>query len=191
MRKLITAAAAIAIILSISSCNASNSGDNTPERVAGGQTKVSQAGNVPGQEGNKNNAEESGFYFTYNGVKIVLDTEVEPVIKALGKDYMYTEDWSCAYVGKDYIYDYKALKIDAQEKDGKVLINNVEARNDSVDCNGIKVGQSFDDVKKVFGEPDSTDDYAISYVKNGIELQFITDGSGKIISISCAHETQE
>lgn len=191
MRRLLTLALAAGIILTLSSCSASSSGDNTPERIAGGQTKVSQAGNRPVSDGNNNAAVESGFFFTYNGVKLVLDTEVEPVIKELGKEYIYTENPSCAYVGIDYTYDYKSLIIFAQEKGGKIVIDTVEARNDTVDCNGIKVGQSFDDVKKVFGEPTSVEDFGITYVKNGIKLQFLSDGSGKVITISLTHETPE
>ena len=191
MRRLLTLALAAGIILTLSSCSASSSGDNNPERIAGWQTKVSQAGNRPVSDGNNNAAVESGFFFTYNGVKLVLDTEVEPVIKELGKEYIYTENPSCAYVGIDYTYDYKSLIIFAQENGGKIVIDTVEARNDTVDCNGIKVGQSFDDVKKVFGEPTSVEDFGITYVKNGIKLQFLSDGSGKVITISLTHETPE
>ena len=62
---------------------------------------------------------------------------------------------------------------------------------DFYDMDGNPVGQSFDDVKKVFGEPTSVEDFGITYVKNGIKLQFLSDGSGKVITISLTHETPE
>ena len=67
----------------------------------------------------------------------------------------------------------------------------MEVRDNTVDCGGVKVGQTLDDAQKVYGTPSSTADYGISYVKNGTELQFITDGSGKILYILYTNETKD
>lgn len=186
MKRLIPAAIALAIVLSMTSCAASN--DTTPELVSGGQTKIAATG---GSGASDNAQTEDKYYLTYNGVKIVLGAETAPVVKAIGKDYVYTENPSCAYVGIDYTYDYKSFIIYAQSKDGKEFINTVEVRDNTVDCGGVKVGQTLDDAKKVFGTPSSDAEYGIVYVKNGTEIQFITDGSGKIIYILYTNETKD
>ena len=140
MKRLIPAAAVLSLALILTSCAASN--DTTPEKVSGGQTKVAaSASDASGNAGNK--AAEDGFNITYNGVRIALDAEAEPIVKALGKDYMYTENPSCAYVGIDFTYDYKSFIIYAQERNGKVVVNTVEVRDNTVDCGGVKVGLFF------------------------------------------------
>ena len=188
MKRFIPAAAVLSLALILSSCSASN--DTTPERVSGGQTKVAaSASDASADAGSK--ASEGGFSITYNGVRIDLDAEAEPIVKALGKDYMYTENPSCAYVGIDFTYDYKSFIIYAQERNGKVVVNTVEVRDNTVDCGGIKVGQTIDDVKKVYGEPSTVEETGIVYVKDGKELQFITDGTGKVIFVLYTHVTAD
>ncbi len=186
MKRLIPAAIALCIMFSMTSCARSN--NTTPERISGGQTKIAASEASAASDKSKT---EDRFYLTYNGVKIVLGAETAPVVKAIGKEYVYTENPSCAYVGIDYTYDYKSFIIYAQSKDGKEFINTVEVRDNTVDCGGVKVGQTLDDAQKVYGTPSSTADYGISYVKNGTELQFITDGSGKIIYILYTNETKD
>ena len=67
----------------------------------------------------------------------------------------------------------------------------MEVRDNTVDCGGVKVGQTLDEAKKVFGTPSSDAEYGIIYVKNGTELQFIADDSGKIIYILYTNETKD
>ena len=181
MKRLIPLSIVLCGVMMATSCASSAGEDNTPELVTGGQTMVSStettvASSDKGQKGDK-------FYITYNGVKIVLGEEVAPVVKAIGKEYIYTENPSCAYVGIDYTYDYDSIIIYAQTKDGKEFINTVEIRDDKVDCYGIKVGQTLNDAKAVLGTPVSEAEFGIIYDKNETELQFITEGSDKIVSI--------
>ena len=179
MNKKIMAAAFISFALLLTACSANK--DTTPERVSGGQTKVTVTESSGDAKANKND--------TANGVNIVLDAETEPVVKAIGGNPVYTEKPSCAYVGIDYTYDYGAFVLYAQSKDGKELINTVEVRSDAVDVCGTKVGLTLPEVKKILGQPSSDDETALTYVKNGIELQFITDDSGKVVLILYTHET--
>lgn len=190
MKKTIPAAILLSMALMLTSCSAGKDGDNTPERVSGGQTKVSSTENAATAASGESKADPA-FSLTYNGVKIRLDDEVAPVVKSLGKDYVYTQNPSCAYVGVDITYDYKALILYCQEKNGKEIINTVEVRNDTVDCGGIKIGQTLDDVKKIYGDPASSEEYGIVYEKDGLELQFITDNSGKIVFILYTHVRTE
>ena len=182
------AAALISLALMMTACSANK--DTTPERVSGGQTKVAVT-ESNGNSGSAENNTANGFFITYKGVNIVLDTETEPVVKAIGGNPVYTEKPSCAYVGIDYTYDYGAFVIYAQSKDGKELVNTVEVRSAEVDVGGAKVGQTLAEVKKVLGQPSSDDETAVTYIKNGIELQFITDDSGKVVLILYTHETAE
>ena len=188
MKRLIPAAVLLSLALMLTSCSASN--DTTPERVSGGQTKV--AASAKGGSADKGvNAYEGDFNISYNGVRIDLDAEVEPIVKAIGKDYMYTEKPSCAYVGTDYSYNYTSFIIYGQKTDGKVLVSVLEIRDNTVDCGGIKVGQTFDDVKKVYGEPSTDLELSILYVKDGKVLKFASDGTGKVIQIVYAHENAD
>ena len=188
MNKKIMAAVFMSIALLMTSCSANK--DTTPERVSGGQTKVAVTESNGNAKSSENNA-ATGFFLTYNGVNIVLDAETGPVVKVIGGNPVYTEKPSCAYVGIDYTYDYGAFVLYAQSKDGKELINTVEVRSDAVDVCGAKVGQTLPEVKKILGQPTSDDETAVTYVKNGIELQFITDDSGKVVLILYTHETAE
>ena len=187
MNKKIMAAAFISFALLMTSCSANK--DNTPELVSGGQTKVSATQNS--QDTNADEKKTGGFHITYNGVDIFLDTETEPVVKAIGGNPVYTEKPSCAYVGIDYTYDYGAFVLYAQSKNGKEVINTVEVRSDAVDVGGAKVGQTLADVRKVYGNPSSDEDTVITYIKNGIQLQFITDESGKVVLILYTHEVAD
>lgn len=178
MKRLKAAAAIISTLLMITSCASSE--DTTPELVSGGQTTVAATEDSTANQSDKT---EDKYFITYNGVDIFLGAEVAPVVKAIGKEYIYTENPSCAYVGIDYTYDYKSIIIYGQTKDGKEYITTVEVKDDSVDCGGIKIGQTLDDVKKVFGTQTSDGENGIIYDKNGTELQFITEGSDKITFI--------
>lgn len=188
MKRLVPAAVLLSVALMLTSCSASK--DTTPERVSGGQTKVAASENNASANAGKNTA-DSSFNITYNGVRIDLDTEAEAIVKAIGKDYTYTENPSCAYTGIDYTYDYKSFIIYAQEKSGKIFVNTIEVRDDTVDCGGVKIGQTLDDAKKVYGEPSSVEELGIVYIKDGKKLQFMTDGTGKIIFVLYAHVTDE
>ena len=186
MKKTIPAAIVLSLALMLTSCSAT--ADKDPERLSGGQTRVAANGKGSTAE---NVASDGGFNIVYEGVRIALDDEADKVAKAIGKDYMYTENPSCAYVGIDFTYDYKSFIIYAQEKDGKVVVNTVEIRDDTVDCGGIRLGQTIDDVKRLYGEPDSTEQFGIKYIRNGTELQFITDGTAKVIFILYTHVTAD
>ena len=188
MKRIVPAAVLLSIALMLTSCSASK--DTTPERVSGGQTKVAASENNASANNGANTA-DNGFSITYDGVRIDLDAEAEAIVKAIGKDYTYTENPSCAYSGIDYTYDYKSFIIYAQEKGGKIIVNTLEVRDNNVDCGGVKIGQTLDDAKKVYGEPSSDDELGIKYVKDGKELQFRTDGTGKIIFDLYAHATDE
>ena len=82
-------------------------------------------------------------------------------------------------------------ELNAQSKNGKEVINTIEVRSDAVDVGGAKVGQTLADVKKVYGNPSSDEDTVITYINNGIQLQFITDESGKVVLILYTHEVAD
>lgn len=189
MKRSIPAAILCAALL-VTSC--SSQADTAPELVTGGQTTVAAAQtSVSGASDAPDNKAEDKYFITYNGVKITLGDEVAPVVKAIGKEYLYTENPSCAYVGIDYTYDFKSFIIYAQTKDGKEFINTVEVKDDTVDCGGVKVGQTLDDAKKVYGTPTSVAEQGIVYDRNGTEIQFITDNSDKIVFILYTNPSQE
>lgn len=191
MKRFIPAAAIVCAALIFTSCSSNE--DTTPELVSGGQTTVTSSDNSTSDASSAmaQGQTEDKYFITYNGIKIVLGDEVAPVVKAIGKEYLYTENPSCAYVGIDYTYDYKSFIIYAQTKDGKEFINTVEIKDDTVDCGGVKVGQTLEDAKKVYGTPTSNAELGIVYNKNGTEIQFITDGTDKIVFILYTNPSAE
>ena len=88
---------------------------------------------------------------------------------------------SCAFNGMEETYDYKEIVIFADDHDGKNKINTIEVRDPSIDCGGVKLGSSLDDVRKAFGDPTAEELYGLRYEKGHTQIQFI-EGEDKTLS---------
>ncbi|MCR4688832.1 MAG: hypothetical protein K5745_04680 [Saccharofermentans sp.] len=166
-------ASVLAMSLVTCACQAE---DTTPELVSGG----TQASAMEETEGT---AEAGSFLVEYQGIAITPGDEAQEKIAALGDDYDYYEGASCAYVGMDKTYDYGYMTIYTYEADEGEFVSVIEVKDDTVNCNGFNVGCSVDDVTKDLGEPDSTYEGGVSYTRDGINLQFVTNADGIVTTI--------
>lgn len=98
-------------------------------------------------------SQEENFSFTYNGTKITLGAEAEPIIDALGEPRSYTEEPSCAFDGMDKTYYYGSFYLSTYPMDGKDYIYNLWFADDGVATDeGIRMGSSQSQVENAYGK---------------------------------------
>ena len=178
MRKILAAVTAACVMTVMCACAPKEEGSNAPKVISGGT-----AATVATKEGNATSPEQAAksdaYGVTFKGVLLIPGMETETAIKALGEGYVLNKVCSCAFNGTESTYDYKEIVIFADDHDGKDKINTIEVRDPSVDCGGVKIGSSLDDVRKVYGEPTSEESYGLNYEKNHTQIQFIcAEGKG-------------
>ncbi|NLP15612.1 MAG: lipoprotein [Clostridiales bacterium] len=127
--------------------------------------------------------EPSGYSFEYNNVSIYMNTDVAPVIEALGEAMHYFEAESCAFKGLDKFYTYPGFEITTYPLDGHDYISAVTLMDDSVETpEGIYLGSTVDDMIAAYGDNYEEASGAYTYTKDDSRLQFITMND-EIISI--------
>lgn len=166
MKKLFLIVLAVACVLSLCAC-----GGEAPENTEG-QTQPSSPA-----------AQEEGYGFTYEGVKIRLGFDVGDAVSDLGepKDRAVTE--SCAFGGNDIVYDYRSVKISANDEEGFERVYCIELVDDMAQTEeGIKIGATAEAVTAAYGEPTTSNAGGVIYSKGGMELRFLMK-DGKVTSI--------
>ena len=119
--------------------------------------------------------EPGGFAFIHNGVSIYMNTDVEPVIDALGESLEYFEAESCAFKGLDKFYIYPGFQITTYPNEGKDFISAVEIMDDSVSTpEGIYLGSTVDDMISAYGDDYVESQGLYTYTLDDSNLQFIT-----------------
>ena len=128
--------------------------------------------------------EASGYFFEYNGTSIYMNTDVVPVIEALGEARDYFEAESCAFKGLDKVYSYPGIEISTYPMDGKDYISSLDLADDTVSTpEGIYLGSTVDDVIAAYGEDYQESLGSYTYTKDDSKLQFITM-DGEVIGIT-------
>lgn len=127
--------------------------------------------------------EPKGYVFEYNGVKIGMDMEAAPIIKALGEPASYFEAPSCAFEGLDKTYSYGSFEIDTYEQEGKDYISCVFFCDDLIETpEGVALFEKKADMVAAYGEGYKEEFGMLVYEKDGMKLKFILD-SEEITSI--------
>lgn len=179
-RKIAAAAVAVSVLSVMASCAPKEEETGAPQLISGGT-----AATVASKEGNESaaatQASDDTYGLTYKGVLLTPGMETSAAIKALGEGYIYNKVMSCAFNGIEETYDYKEIVIFADDHDGKNKINTIEVRDPSVDCGGVKLGSSLDDVRKAYGDPTAEELYGFRYDKKNTQIQFIA-GEDKTVS---------
>lgn len=133
---------------------------------------------------NKQQKAPSGYAFEHNGVTIYMNTDVEPVVNALGDPLNYFEAESCAFKGLDKFYTYAGFEITTYPQDGKDYISSVNLMDDTVSTTeGIYLGSSVDDMIAAYGDDYTESSGSYTYVRDESKLQFIVM-EDEIISIT-------
>lgn len=146
------------------------------------ETKDIQDNNNPVQEDKKSEdqtanteKEPSGYAFGYNDVSIHMNTDVVPVIDALGESLHYFEAESCAFKGLDKTYSYPGFEITTYPLDGKDYISAIDLKDDTVSTpEGVYLGATVDDMIAAYGEDYIGSSGSYTYTKDDSKIQFIT-----------------
>ena len=161
-------------------CNQPSSGETAQAvRLDGGQTQISVEASNQSESGNV-----EGYAFTYRGYSIMPGANAESVLAALGDPIEEPyQAASCAGQGLDTTYTYAGFLIQTYTDNGVELIRGIIVEDPLTDCNGVRVGQTVDEAKAVFGTPEQVDDYGLLYISGNTALQISTDGVNTIESI--------
>lgn len=190
MKKAIKRSVALVVAASvmtvIAACAPKEEGGNAPQLISGGTAATVVANTSDSkQEPSASAASNDSYGLLYNGVLVTPGMEVDAAIKALGEGYVKSADIDdCDFNGKSTTYDYKYFVLFADNRDGgKFKISTIDVRDPSVDCGGIKIGSTLEDVKKVYGTPSSEEIYGLCYQKDHIQIQFISVDEKTVSSI--------
>lgn len=119
--------------------------------------------------------EPSGYAFEHDGVSIYMNTDVVPVVDALGESLEYFEAESCAFKGLDKFYTYPGFEITTYPMDGKDYISAVNIMDDTVSTpEGIYLGSTVDDMIAAYGDNYVESQGSYTYTIDESNLQFIT-----------------
>lgn len=186
IKSIIALAVSVSVITVMTACAPKEEGGNAPQLISGG-TAATVAGKETEnkQEPSDPAASSDSYGLTFNGVLVTPGMEVDAAIKALGEGYVKSADIDdCDFNGKSTTYDYKSFVLFADNRDGgKFKISTIDVRDPSVDCGGVKIGSTLEEVKKAYGTPTSEEIYGLCYQKNHTQVQFISTDEKTVSSI--------
>lgn len=179
LRNTMSAALISAMALSVFACSSGETED--PVSIGSGQTTISVPADENGKGGSETPAgQDNGSYgFTYQDVRLVVNTNIADALSKLGDPSSYHESDSCAYQGLDKIYTFPFFVIYTYPIDGNDFISSIEVKADTVTTDeGIRIGSSKDDVLKAYGNEYEEQGAVLKYKKGECVLSFvITDNA--------------
>lgn len=137
MKKLIAILAVLCVMVSLVACSG-GAGANDPIK-----------GTTP-QVGTPN--DPNAYAFTYNGTAIRLNSDMAPILSALGEPKKYTEETSCAFEGLDKTYTYDSFIVQTYPSGDKDYVYRFWFLDDLVQtAEGVKIGDTQAAVEAVYG----------------------------------------
>jgi len=118
---------------------------------------------------------EKGFYLTYNGVDIILDTVYD--VNVYGKYNDLFESSNCAFGDRDVTYIYDDIEIETYgNKNNELIIYAIRFTNENVKTNE-KIGlyDSINDAIEIYGNDFIKEDNKYTYKHGQTSLVFVTD----------------
>ena len=162
MKRFLTLLIVLCLALSLVACGSAE----TPKETAGAQYSAAD-----------------NFSFTYKGTEITLHTPAAAIVSALGEPTKYSESTSCAFEGLDKSYYYGSFYLETYPKGEEDFVYGWWFADDSVaTAEGIRIGDSRDDLMEVYGEPTSSSEKILLYEAKGMYLKFIMNAGGTRIS---------
>lgn len=128
---------------------------------------------------------KDNFVFTYQNVQIVLGSEPEATIAALGEAKSKLEVPSCAHDGTDFVYTYDNIVVTASYLTGeeKGYISDVRLLSDLVATpEGLEIGMTTDKARELYGDPDTESDVQWIFTRGTSEMM-LTVKNGSIVGI--------
>ena len=153
--------------------------------ACGSGTEGSNSGNTDANnaQNEQNNKNEASFVFSYDGMEISVNEEIESVVAKLGEPVAYYEAASCAFEGLDKFYTYSSFQLDTYPQDGKDMLASIYFKDDLVKTTeGISLYMTKDDMISAYGEATTVNDNEYIYEKGNGRLRFILKDD-EIISI--------
>jgi hypothetical protein len=129
-------------------------------------------------------AASKGYQFKRNGVTISMHGAAKKFIKKAGKAQKTKVSKSCAYDGKDRVYQYKDYILYTYSKSdkGAEYVNGITFRTSKVSTKeGIKIGSTEDDVLDTYGKAKPS--YGVYTYKKGKSMLQIEVEDGKVTNI--------
>ena len=131
----------------------------------------------------ENGKKNDPYVFKTGKVTIAVDADLAPIVEALGEPINYAEAPSCAHTGTSKYYTYAGIDIESYPDGKKDRVYIVALIDDSVaTAEGIRVGDTRDELLEVYGEPMSSSEKTYVYEAEGMYLKFIMTSNGKQIS---------
>ena len=124
--------------------------------------------------------EQITFDYVLNGTTIVVGEEAAPVLEALGEAESVFEAPSCAFTGVSYYYTYGGVQVVTYPDEHDQSLNRlyeVDLVDDTAATNeGIKVGDTYDDLLAKYGKPDQETPAYAMYQTEGKAVRFFLEG---------------
>lgn len=164
----------IAMVLSLVACSAGS--DNSSENNATSKaTDGSPADNTGSEESESKPTKDEGETekltkdaVSYNNFVLKIGMVInEDVISKIGEPTDIQNADSCIGDGQDIIYSYQDLDLQTFKSEDKEVLYSIVINTDSVaTADGIRVGNTYDEVKNVYGTPT---DETVAFVSYKVE----------------------
>lgn len=153
-----------------------------PQSVVKGQGQNDQQ--TEGQDYQEMESQEAepvevmrGYTFVLNGTEIAMDADMEEIAASLGEPDSYFEEPACAAQGISKIYTYGSCVITTYPEGEQDLVGNVSLKDDGMSTpEGVDLSGSREDIVAAYGEAQEESGRSLTYVKDGMKLQFILIG---------------
>lgn len=174
MKKLIAALLAVLMLVALTACNTQKP---EPPQVTDPSTSTTAPNNDP----KPTKPAEEGFFFTYEGVKLIPGAPFNP--SALPEaDSVFTVP-SCAIDGTDNVYSYPVLELTAyNDGSGEVIYSIYLTDANTPSEEGLYVGDDLARVTELYGTAYSQNGDELIYTKGKTSLSLILNDN-TVISI--------
>ena len=136
----------------------------------------------------KSDDEEKTYTFTSGTIKIAIHDDAMPVLAALGEWRDYAPSNSCLFVGTDKLYTYAGFLLQTYPNEGKDFVFMISFYDDTVATEeGIRIGNTQEDVIKAYGTPDEQDATCMRYKTDVMYLEFLLTDEGTVRGIKYCH----
>lgn len=161
----------IAMVLSLVACSAGsdNSSENNATSKATGGSPADNTGSEESESTPKKDEGETEKLtkdaVSYNNFVLKIGMVInEDVISKIGEPTDIQNADSCIGDGQDIIYSYQDLDLQTFKSEDKEVLYSIVINTDSVaTADGIRVGNTYDEVKNVYGTPEEETVAFVSY----------------------------
>ena len=171
--------------------NNTNTNNNTNNNNNNGSSQQSskittKPTDPPKQEGS---FAASDAVFVYNNRQVVLNSDMDTVLAALGEADSMTSAPSCIGVGEDKTYHYDGFTVTTYPRGGKDYVMEVKVLDAAIaTAKGVHLGSTVDDMTAAYGSGYRTFGYIYAYQTNDNKsLQFFVE-DGVITELSYAYQ---